>query len=121
VLEALERATRAFVADERYRNDARFVELWVAYADLLPDPAEVFKFLHARRIGEAFLAQLGCTCETLEDGDLVEARLAAPGGPPFDALMLSIVMPRSNGAALCRRLRAAGVDIPIIAVTSYSA
>lgn len=48
----LERATRAFVADPRYRNDSRYVELWIAYADLLPEPADVFKFMHANHIGE---------------------------------------------------------------------
>ena len=52
VLELLERATRTFVFDTRYRNDVRYVELWIAYADLLPEPADVFKFMHSNRIGE---------------------------------------------------------------------
>ena len=52
VLDLLERATRTFVSDARYRNDARYVELWIAYADLLPEPADVFKFMHSNHIGE---------------------------------------------------------------------
>jgi hypothetical protein len=52
VLDLLERATRTFVSDARYRNDSRYVELWIAYADLLPEPADVFKFMHSNHIGE---------------------------------------------------------------------
>ena len=37
---------------ERYRNDNEYIKLWVAYADLVPDPADIFKFLHSHRIGE---------------------------------------------------------------------
>ena len=52
LLQLLEKATRSFVSVERYRNDPRYIELWVAYADLLPEPGDVFKYLHANRIGE---------------------------------------------------------------------
>jgi len=56
LIDALERCTRFIKSDPvlfaRYRNDVEYVKVWVAYADLLPDPAEVFKFLHLHRIGE---------------------------------------------------------------------
>jgi len=53
LLAVLERATRALLHDGRYGNDPRYVQLWVGYADLLPDPGEVFRFMHAHRVGEA--------------------------------------------------------------------
>ena len=31
LIRILERATHAFVSTERYRNDARYVKLWIAY------------------------------------------------------------------------------------------
>lgn len=56
LIDALERCTRFIKSDPvlfaRYRNDVEYVKIWVSYADLLPDPAEVFKFLHLHRIGE---------------------------------------------------------------------
>lgn len=48
----LERATRAFKDEARYANDLRYLKLWVAYADLLPAPGDVFAFLYKRKIGE---------------------------------------------------------------------
>lgn len=56
LIDVLERATRSIMNHtggfERYRNDNEYVKLWIAYADLVPDPAEIFKFLHSHRIGE---------------------------------------------------------------------
>lgn len=70
-----------------------------------------------RRQGELFLEQLGCTCITLEDGDEVESALRA-SPRPFDAIVLDIIMSRSDGALVCRTLREAlGVRCPIIAMT----
>ena len=85
------------------------------------------------------LAKVGCTCDELEDGDLVAQRLeetgqlapeaaggndspAPPVSPlgrrPYDMLLLDIVMARTSGdvvlADLCRR----GLRMPAFAMTA---
>jgi len=50
--EALEEATSAFASDARYRNDSRYVALWVRLANLAKDPAPTFRYLWSKRIGE---------------------------------------------------------------------
>jgi CheY-like chemotaxis protein/signal transduction histidine kinase len=73
-----------------------------------------------RRLGENYLAQLGCTSVTLEDGDQVEAALSNTTRP-FDALVLDISMQRSDGAIICQTLREKfGVKAPIIAMTGQT-
>jgi len=37
---------------EQYRNDSRYVRLWVQYADLCPDPTEIFLYMRAQNIGQ---------------------------------------------------------------------
>jgi hypothetical protein len=83
---------------------------------LLVDDQEVI-----RRVGAKFLRQLGCTVELLDDGDQVEAALLQPRSLPIDAIVLDIVMRRSDGAEICRVLREKlDVQLPIIAVTAYA-
>jgi checkpoint serine/threonine-protein kinase len=49
----LERATKAFTSSGRYRNDPRYVKLWVHYINLFSDaPREAFVFLSRHGIGE---------------------------------------------------------------------
>ena len=52
VMELLERCTRTFRREARYRNDERYIKVWIRYADLLKNPSDVFKFMRANRIGE---------------------------------------------------------------------
>lgn len=52
IVPLLERATRALQAEARYADDARYLRLWVQYADLLSEPGEVFLFLEHRGIGQ---------------------------------------------------------------------
>jgi CheY-like chemotaxis protein len=74
-----------------------------------------------RRVGEAFLQQLGCTVSLLSDGDEVEAALMQPRDTPIDAIILDIVMKRSDGGEVCRALRERlGCMLPIVAITRYS-
>jgi hypothetical protein len=51
LLTALERSCRAFVDDPRYKNDPRFVRLWVRYADAREDPLDCFAYMRTHRIG----------------------------------------------------------------------
>lgn len=71
-----------------------------------------------RKLGEKFLAQLGCTSVVLEDGDQVEMALRS-STRPFDGILLDIQMARSQGDDVCDHLRRRhGVRCPIIAMTA---
>lgn len=52
LLPLLERATRSLQGSQRYADDVRYLRVWVQYADCLPDPDDVFKFLKERGIGQ---------------------------------------------------------------------
>ena len=47
-----ERCTRAFFKNEQYRNNIKYLTVWLKYADELDDASEVFRFLYANKIGE---------------------------------------------------------------------
>jgi checkpoint serine/threonine-protein kinase len=49
----LERATKAFVGDARYKNDARYLKMWLHYVHFFSDsPRETYLFLSRHGIGE---------------------------------------------------------------------
>ena len=49
----LERATKAFVGSAQYRNDPRYVKLWVHYISFFSDaPRETFVYLSRHGIGD---------------------------------------------------------------------
>lgn len=49
---ALEEVTSQFSKDPRYRNDTRYVALWIRLANMAKDPAPTFRYLWSKRIGE---------------------------------------------------------------------
>ncbi|UKZ78049.1 hypothetical protein TrVFT333_005783 [Trichoderma virens FT-333] len=50
----LERATKAFVTSSQYKNDPRYLKLWMYYIQLFSDsPRETFLFLSRQGIGES--------------------------------------------------------------------
>jgi hypothetical protein len=49
--ELRERCCRAFRDDERYKNDERYVQMWLDYADNLQDPDDPFKFMKKKKVG----------------------------------------------------------------------
>jgi DNA-binding response OmpR family regulator len=53
--------------------------------------------------------------ELVEDGPAAEARAASD---EFDAILLDLMLPGLDGFEVCRRLRAAGIDTPILMVTA---
>jgi CheY-like chemotaxis protein len=57
-----------------------------------------------RKMAVKFLNDLGCTSCVLEDGDLIEEALQKTTRP-FDSIFLDIIMPRTDGAVVCERLR----------------
>lgn len=49
----LERATRAFIGSAQYRNDPRYLKLWLLYVQLFSDaPRETFVYISRHGIGE---------------------------------------------------------------------
>lgn len=54
LLPLLERATKSFLSSSHYRNDPRYLRLWLHYIRLFSDaPRETFAFLARHRIGES--------------------------------------------------------------------
>lgn len=52
LLPLLERATRTFLKDETYKNDARYLKLWLQYIRLFSDaPRETFAYLARHDVG----------------------------------------------------------------------
>ncbi|CAH0476407.1 unnamed protein product [Peronospora belbahrii] len=48
----LEKCTRQLKDNPRYRNDMRYIRLWIQYADLVSNPKDIFKYLYQNKIGE---------------------------------------------------------------------
>ncbi|KAI9922386.1 hypothetical protein PsorP6_002457 [Peronosclerospora sorghi] len=48
----LEKCTRELKDNPRYRNDIRYIRLWIQYADLVSNPKDIFKYLYQNKIGE---------------------------------------------------------------------
>ncbi|XP_024521383.1 mitotic checkpoint serine/threonine-protein kinase BUB1 [Selaginella moellendorffii] len=48
----LEFCTKAFLDDPRYREDLRYLRIWLRYADCCADPLHIFELLEAKRIGQ---------------------------------------------------------------------
>ena len=54
LLPLLERATKSFLSSSHYRNDPRYLRLWLHYIRLFSDaPRETFAFLSRHHIGES--------------------------------------------------------------------
>ena len=52
IVTLLQRCTRAFQKDERYKNDPRYLRVWIKYIDTVRDPVDIFAFLEANGIGQ---------------------------------------------------------------------
>ncbi|KAI7821612.1 Mad3/BUB1 homology region 1, partial [Kickxella alabastrina] len=54
VIKLVEKPLRLFRDDERYRNDARYVKMWIWYTGLINEGQEaVFQFLLSNNIGDS--------------------------------------------------------------------
>lgn len=51
ILELLEEATRTLKDDVRYKNDLRYLKLWVLYGSYIERPVVIYAFLLANDIG----------------------------------------------------------------------
>ncbi|KAA8909483.1 Mad3/BUB1 homology region 1-domain-containing protein [Sphaerosporella brunnea] len=53
LLQLLERATKEFAHDSQYKNDPRYLRLWIQYAqDFTDSPTEIFAYLSRNDIGQ---------------------------------------------------------------------
>jgi checkpoint serine/threonine-protein kinase len=66
LLELLERATRIFASDPRYKNDMRYLKLWIHYASYVDHPVKIFSYLNANEIGTAYALFYEEYCNALE-------------------------------------------------------
>ncbi|GBG31482.1 Histone-lysine N-methyltransferase, H3 lysine-79 specific [Hondaea fermentalgiana] len=66
LLSLLERCTREFKGDERYKNNEKYLKVWIGYADLLTNPSSVFKYLRENKIGEKLALYYVATAWTAE-------------------------------------------------------
>ena len=55
---------------------------------------------------------------TARDGAGALAAVQRPGGPPFDAVVLDIGLPDSDGRDVCQALRARGLTAPVLFLTA---
>eukprot|EP00457_Paulinella_chromatophora_P006511 gb/GEZN01006529.1/.p1 GENE.gb/GEZN01006529.1/~~gb/GEZN01006529.1/.p1 ORF type:complete len:481 (+),score=70.28 gb/GEZN01006529.1/:54-1445(+) len=66
-IQLLEKCTRNFKDDLKYRDDQRYLKVWIMYADAVPDPTEIFAFLKANKIGVTHALLYEAWAMALED------------------------------------------------------
>ena len=73
-----------------------------------------------RHISQHFLEKAGARVSTAEDGQQgIDAAIAArESGSPFDLIVMDMQMPNVDGLNAVAKLRSAGVEVPIIALTA---
>lgn len=76
---------------------------------VVDDDPELRALLHR------FLAEHGFSVRTVGDGAALTKALARE---PADAIVLDLMMPGEDGLAICRRMRAAGDETPILMLTA---
>jgi two-component system sensor histidine kinase/response regulator len=70
-----------------------------------------------RLVASELLTVLGHeVCVAADGPDAIQQALAAP----FDLLVLDVEMPRLDGPEVTRRLRSAGLDVPVLGFTSHA-
>mmetsp|Transcript_13640 Transcript_13640/g.24311 ORF Transcript_13640/g.24311 Transcript_13640/m.24311 type:complete len:808 (+) Transcript_13640:99-2522(+) len=66
LVDILERCTREFKDDERYKNDEKYIKVWIGYADVFDNPSKIFKYLRENKIGEKVALYYVATAWTAE-------------------------------------------------------
>jgi hypothetical protein len=51
-----EKCTLAFKDTDKYKNDERYIRIWLRYADMCTDPADIYTFLDVNNIGTKHVA-----------------------------------------------------------------
>jgi len=66
LLELLELATRTFAGSPLYKNDMRYLKLWILYASIVDHPTKIYTYLNANEIGTGYSLFYEEYCNTLE-------------------------------------------------------
>src|SRR6476469_6438359 len=72
-----------------------------------------------RRLVENMVQKCGYAALVVESGDAAIAALTAADAPTIDAVMLDLVMPGLDGMGVLAKIRAAGLNIPVIVQTAH--
>ncbi|CAG8760120.1 1888_t:CDS:1, partial [Acaulospora colombiana] len=66
LVQLLERASKTFVKDTRYKNDPRYLKCWLQYSKLVGQTKELFMFLKVNGIGMDLAAYYEAYAELME-------------------------------------------------------
>ena len=66
LLELLELATRTFSDGPLYKNDMRYLKLWILYASIVDHPTKIYAYLNANEIGSGYSLFYEEYCNALE-------------------------------------------------------
>ena len=92
LLPLLEKCTREFHQSDQYRNDIRYLRVWIMYADCLPDPSDVFSYMMDHNIGQVhalFFIAYATFCELTRNYALADSTYQKgiqAGAAPLDRL-----------------------------------
>src|SRR5207302_9050744 len=67
-----------------------------------------------RRLLQNMVEKAGYAVVTADGGEAAIALMTAPEGPPFECVVLDLVMPDLDGLGVLGRMREAGLGIPVI-------
>ncbi|MFN7022552.1 MAG: ATP-binding protein [Phycisphaerales bacterium] len=73
-----------------------------------------------QRLFSHHLSRAGALVDIADNGRLALERLTAPDAPTFDLIFMDVQMPEMDGYQTARRLRDAGLSLPIIALTAHA-
>lgn len=68
LLELLELATRTFADSPLYKNDMRYLKLWILYASIVDHPTKIYAYLNTNEIGSGYSLFYEEYCNALERG-----------------------------------------------------
>src|SRR5947208_15606351 len=71
--------------------------------------------LRLRDLRKRYLAEQGFAVDTVPDASAMDRQMQRVR---YDLVVLDLMLPREDGLAVCRRLRASGEDLPIIMLTA---
>ncbi len=72
-----------------------------------------------RRLLQNMVEKAGYAVVTADSGEAAIALMTAPEAPPFECVVLDLVMPDLDGLGVLGRMREAGLTIPVIVQTAH--
>src|SRR6266852_8978770 len=72
-----------------------------------------------RRLLQNMVEKAGYAVVTADGGEAAMALMTAPDAPPFECVVLDLVMPDLDGLGVLGKMREAGLGIPVIVQTAH--